>query len=159
AAAHADPDAASPAAHGVEAPIEAVPWSQVGPGWTLALWSPAPGHGAGEAPPDTPTPRDVSTTLYLVDPAGGRYAITPFRPSSDGPPQVIDWSGDGGRALIDAHRPASSAALIEVDLHTGTQTTLDVDGRPQYTRPNGKAVLLATGSYDSVPGSLVRADL
>jgi TolB protein len=42
ATAHADPDASpAPAAHGVEAPLGAVPWAQVGPGWTLAMWSPA----------------------------------------------------------------------------------------------------------------------
>ena len=33
--------AALPAAHGVEAAIGSVPWSQVGPGWMLAT------HGAG----------------------------------------------------------------------------------------------------------------
>ena len=35
--------AAQPAAHGVEAAIATIPWSQVGPGWTLATWSPVPG--------------------------------------------------------------------------------------------------------------------
>src|ERR1700704_1246205 len=64
---------AEPAARGVEAPIETIPWSQVGPGWMLALWSPATGHRPGETPaPNEPTPDKVARTLYLVDPAGGR---------------------------------------------------------------------------------------
>jgi hypothetical protein len=45
--AHAEPEA-SPAAHGVEAPIGAIPWSQVGLGWTLATWSPVSGQYFGE---------------------------------------------------------------------------------------------------------------
>ena len=32
--------AAPAAAHGVEATINDVPWEDVGPGWTLATWSP-----------------------------------------------------------------------------------------------------------------------
>jgi hypothetical protein len=43
-AAHATP---SPAARGVEAPIDTIPWSQVGPGWVLATWSPLTGNRPG----------------------------------------------------------------------------------------------------------------
>jgi hypothetical protein len=168
ATAHADPDASqAPAAHGVEAPLGAVPWSQVGPGWTLAMWSPAIGTRPGEQPaPGAPTFQTATTTLYLVDPAGGRYAITTFGPSSDGPPELIDWSGDGSRALFQAHGPGSSTTFTEVDLHTGTKTTLPplpIDSypypHPHYTRPNGKALLLATTENGSAPGRLVRVDL
>jgi hypothetical protein len=166
--AYADPDASpAPAAHGVEAPLGAVPWSQVGPGWTLAMWSPAPGLHPGEVPPPgSPSRQTATTTLYLVDPAGGRYAITTFAPSSDGPPQLIDWSGDGNRALFQAHGRGSSTTVTEVDLHTGTKTTLPplpIDSypypQPHYTRPNGKALLLATHQNGSAPGRLMRVDL
>src|ERR1700737_3037313 len=53
ATAHADQ---TPAAHGVEAPIGAIPWPQVGPGWLLAMWSPVTGGHPGEQPaPGEPT--------------------------------------------------------------------------------------------------------
>jgi hypothetical protein len=80
ATAHAEPDA-SPTAHGVEAASGAVPWSQVGPGWMLATWSPVSGRRPGEeAPAGEPTYEAAATTLYLVDPEGRRYAITTFPP-------------------------------------------------------------------------------
>src|SRR5882757_4627076 len=70
----------TPAAHGVEAALETVPWTQVGPGWMLATWSPVSGGSPGEPPaPGEPSRDTATTTLYLVDPAGGRYAITTFR--------------------------------------------------------------------------------
>jgi hypothetical protein len=172
ATANADPVASpAPVAHGVEAPLGAAPWAQVGPGWTLAMWSPAVDTRSGEQPaPGAPTFQTATTTLYLVDPAGGRYAITTFEPSSNGPPELIDWSGDGSRALIETLRPTSSTpstTVTEVDLHTGTKTTLpplpgDIDpsfGYVHYTRPSGKALLLATWINGEKPGRLVRVDL
>ena len=136
------------AAHGVEAPLGAVPWSQVGPGWMLAIWSPVPGLHPGESPPPgSPTRQASTTTLYLVDPAGGRYPITTFPPPGDGPtPQLVDWSGDGTRALFTTSEKGKTV-LTEVDLSSGTKSTFTVDGTlvtPLYTRPDGKAVLLDT---------------
>src|SRR5690349_1412650 len=88
------------AAHGTEASIESIPWSQVGPGWMLATWSPVSGTRPGEdQPPNEPTRDAAATTLYLVDPAGGRYLITTFAPPGDkGGPEMVDWSGDGSKA-------------------------------------------------------------
>jgi TolB protein len=160
--AHSEPDA-SPAAHGVEAPIGAVPWSQVGPGWMLAMWSPVSGRRPGEkAPAGEPTYEEAATTLYLVDPAGGRYAITTFAPpGKSSTPQLIDWSGDGRRALL-AAEVHDSTVLTEVDLHTGAHTTFTVDGNylsPRYSQPDGKAVLLSRSGYAPQSGSLERVDL
>jgi TolB protein len=147
-------------AHGAEAPIGAVPWSEVGPGWTLAMWSPAAPTKAGAEPPAGDPP---PTTLYLVNPEGGRYALTTFPARGDGgSPQLVDWSGDGSRALfyegIDRDRK-----VVEVDLRTGTQTTFTVkDGystTPRYTLPEGKAVLLAKSNDVDGPPSLKRVDL
>jgi hypothetical protein len=136
------------AAHGVEAPLGAVPWSQVGPGWMLAMWSPVPGLHTGESPPPgSPTYQTASTTLYLVDPAGGRYAITTFPAPGDGSsPSLADWSGDGTRALFTT-TDKDNTVLTEVDLRSGSKTTFTVKGNsgtPRYTRPDGKAVLLET---------------
>ncbi|OBK46781.1 hypothetical protein [Mycobacterium sp. 1081908.1] len=162
-AAHAEPDNAQPmAAHGVEAPLGAVPWSQVGPGWMLAMWSPAPGLRPGETPPPgAPTWETATTTLYLVDPAGGRYPITTFPPPGKAQsPKLVDWSGDGTRALFSTEEK-DRTVLTEVDLRSGAKTTFTVDRtgvNPRYTRPDGKAVLLYKWK-ESKPGSLERVDL
>ena len=145
--ASAEPDnSPTMAAHGVEAALAAVPWSQVGPGWMLAMWSPAPGLRPGESrPPGSPTYQTAATTLYLVNPAGGRYAITTFPPPGDGSsPSLVDWSGDGTRALFTTSENGNTV-LTQVDLRNGSKTTFTVKGTsptPRYTRPDGKAVLL-----------------
>jgi TolB protein len=160
--AHAEPDnAPAVAAHGVEAPLATVPWSHVGPGWMLAMWSPAPGLHPGEKPPaGSPTFQTATTTLYLVDPAGGRYAITTFPPPGDGPsPQLIDWSGDGTHALFSTEEKGRTV-ITEIDLRSGAKTTFTVEGSPtlRYTRPDGKAVLLSSRE-GSGPATLERVDL
>jgi hypothetical protein len=150
----------SAAAHGVEAPIESIPWSQVGPGWVLATWSPISGTRPGEDPPPNEASNDTAaTTLYLVDPAGGRYPITSFRPPGDEPSDgLVDWSGDGSKALLHPEYAEPSNAVI-VDMHTGKQTTVPVDGYPRFSRPDGKALLLNRVGDNDRPGTLKRVDL
>lgn len=161
--AHAEPDnPPTMAAHGVEAPLETVPWSQVGPGWLLAMWSPVPGlHPGEQPPPGSPSWETATRTLYLVDPAGGRYPITTFPPTDHGAsPRLVDWSGDGTRALFIAEEKGRKT-LTEVDLRSGEKKTFSVDGTnvsPRYTRPDGKAILLDRWNL-SGPGSLERVDL
>lgn len=158
--------AASPATdapavtHGVEASIADVPWSKVGPGWTLATWSPVTPHMPGvQPPPGEPTWGTVSTTLYLVDPAGNRYAITTFAPADrKSDLTLLDWSGDGSHALFGQEYPAPTTALL-VDLHTGSQTTIDVNGYPEFTRPDGKAILVSTDGGNDQSATLKRIDL
>jgi hypothetical protein len=156
--------AAQPAAHGVEAAIAAVPWSEVGPGWMLATWSPVPATAPGvEPPPGDPTRDKATTTLYLLDPAGVRYAITTFPPPGEkAQPELVGWSSDGSHALfkVESADPSTSSTAIIVDLHNGTQTSLTVHGSPRFTRPDGKALLL-TGYPDGFtgPASLERVDL
>lgn len=147
------------AAHGVEAAITDVPWSRVGPGWMLAMWSPVALHMPGVQPaPDEPTPDEATTTLYLVDPAGNRYSITTFGPGDKGTKELLDWSGDGSHALFGAKYPAPQT-VISVDLHTGAQTTIPVNGYPRYTHPDGKALLVSADNNENVPGTLKRLDL
>jgi hypothetical protein len=158
---------ASPAAdatavtHGVEASIADVPWPDVGPGWTLATWSPATPTMPGVEPaPGEPTWETASTTLYLVGPTGNRYAITTFAPEESQRMALLDWSGDGSRALFGTENPAPDT-VISVDLHTGGKTTIEVDGHPEFTRPDGKALLVSNGyQYDDArPLTLKRLDL
>ncbi|MBB3605819.1 TolB protein [Mycolicibacterium sp. BK556] len=147
---------ATPAA-ATEAAVKDVPWSKVGPGWTLAEWSPVVPHRPGEQrDPDEPTHETVGTTLYLVDPAGSRYAITTFAPGTE--MRLVDWSGDGSHALFTGSY-ASPTSAISVDLHTGEQTTIPIDGHPAYTRPNGTALLVSNSFNGSQPGTLKRVDL
>lgn len=157
----ASASAAQPAAaRGVEASITSIPWSRVGPGWMLATWSPVSGTRPGEdQPPNEPSRDTATTTLYLVDPAGGRYPITTFPPPGDKPSvDIADWSGDGSKALLSAEYVERSNAII-VDLHTGEQTVVPVDVYPRFTRPDGRALLLShTGDSDH-PGKLERVDL
>jgi hypothetical protein len=110
--------------------------------------------------PNEPAPDVDPTTMYLVDPQGNRYPITTFAPGAD--PQVIDWSGDGSHALVkpEKYEPAASSAhLISIDLHTGAQTTLPIEGYARYTRPDGNALLVATDNDRETPGTLKRVDL
>jgi TolB protein len=157
------PTAAAPTtpavAKGVEAAIGAVPWDKVGPGWMLAMWSPfTPVHPGETLPPGDPDPETVTTTLYLVDPTGNRYAITSFPPGDDSGQHLADWSGDGSHALFTAGYGATPKA-VSIDLHTGERTTIPVAGTHSYTRPDGKAILVSTDAKKDVPGTLKRIDL
>jgi hypothetical protein len=145
--------AAPAAAHGVEATINDVPWSKVGPGWTLATWSPVTARQPGENPaPGEGDPKTADTTLYLVDPGGNRYAISTFS-GDDARLNLTDWSGDGSHALF-----ADGSKVISVDLHTGEQTTIPAQGYPSYTRPDGKALRVSTRFSGKQPGTLKRVD-
>jgi hypothetical protein len=156
------------AARGVEAAIGTIPWTQVGPGWLLATWSQVPGRSAGNLPPGEPTPATATSTLYLIDPAGGRYPITTFPPPGTGPsPTLADWSGDGTHALFYAYAPAPSGTytVTTVDLRSGAQASFTIDNgansfdvAARYSRPQGKAVLLAK-SNGAEAGWLKRVDL
>ncbi|OBF08003.1 hypothetical protein A5730_09615 [Mycobacterium sp. ACS4054] len=110
-------------------------------------------------PPGAPSWQTAATTLYLVDPAGGRYPITTFPPPGDGPSaRLVDWSGDGTRALFSTVGK-DGTVLTEVDLRSGTKTSFIVDGTQpsiRYTRPDGKALLLYRASKTR---SLERVDL
>ena len=158
--------AAQPAARGVEAPIASVPWSQVGPGWTLATWSPVTGAGYGDQPrPGEPTPQTAATTLYLVDPAGGRYAISTFPAPGENHglrTKLFDWSGDGRRALLEEFDSRSDkTTMIDFDLATGARQSFTLDGHVvgAYTRPTGKAILLSRSAIGDLPAMLKRVDL
>lgn len=132
-----------------------VPWNQVGDGWTLATWNPVPGRLPGERPdPDAPAPAKVANTLFLIDPAGHRYAVTTFEPTDKGwHPHLVDWSGNGGRALL-----TMGDSVIVVDLHTGRQSSFPSSASARFSRPGGEAIVLSSTSHDQ-PSTLQRADL
>jgi hypothetical protein len=80
----------------------------------------------------------AGATLYLIDPAGGRYQLYRW-PATASPPELIDWSGDETRALL-----GTGGALEQVRLATGTVSHLRLPGGAQvigYTRPSGNGLL------------------
>ena len=118
-------------------------------------------------------PRRV-TASWLADVPDGRHDAVPGQPRGWSPcrsppsrrratvasPSLVDWSGDGTRALFTTSENGNTV-LTQVDLRNGSKTTFTVKGTsptPRYTRPDGKAVLLempkGLGS-----GSLERVDL
>jgi hypothetical protein len=179
------PQAPLPAV-GVELPGTKIPWNQVGPGWMLATWSTAPSLRPGETPPDGQPPV-APLTLYLLDPAGGRYAITTFPVvgASDNNlgdpgqvPDLVDWSGNGRHAMLedretcpmsfveqkwrcnDPNAPEQYTTITDVDLATGAKQSFTVDdwAHGAYSRPTGQAVLVSS-QYGSAPAPLKRVDL
>jgi TolB protein len=151
---------AKSSARGVEAAAATIPWAQVGSGWVLATWTAAITRQPGEPyAPGEPDPATAARTLFLVDPAGTRYAITTFPANVHGQPTLTDWSSDGSHALFFVP-DATTAASIVVDLHTGAQTAVPVDGAAKFARPDGTALLVTTHSADyRGPSFLKRVDL
>lgn len=118
-------------AAGQTGPRSAVPWARVGPGWVLAQYW--PGRFEGMAKPVA-----AAATLYLIDPAGGRYRLYRW-PVTRNPPFLTDWSGDKTRALVSTGR-----AVQQVVLATGQDSQVRLPGRAQvigYTRPDGQGLL------------------
>jgi hypothetical protein len=82
-------------------PRTAVPWSDVGSGWALAVAQP---HGVS------------SSQLSLVDPSGGRYQLASSLPAGA---RIADWSAVGAGALLLSNAPGGAEEVTEVDLRSG----------------------------------------
>lgn len=137
----------------------AIPWSHVGPRWSLALWS-SQAAKIYDTPNNSTSP--LSYSLFLVAPNGGRYFITSV-PSNT---SLLDWSPTTHRALLDeppfcpagAHCPAdvSQAVLVTMSLSSGRTLTTSEIGFSQtvlyssadFTRPRGRALLVETQTND-----------
>lgn len=113
-----------------EAPRVEIPWAQVGPGWTAAVWS---------ATVESPGPG----TLYFLSPAGTRYAIGQVPRGTE----VADVTADGRRILT---RGGSNGVVtaLEWDVPTGVSRPIPLPGTAtlamSYTKPSGKAILVQT---------------
>jgi hypothetical protein len=144
--------AAAPAARilseGKVASRAAVPWGKVGPGWALVMFSASQG-GEGVKPKAGPS------TLYLVDPQGGRYRLVTWAASSPRANwQLVAWSGDASRALFMTRSgPGGRERVDQLQLRTGHLTSFTLPARVDvlgYTRPDGLNIVAvrngATGS-------------
>jgi hypothetical protein len=130
--------AAKTLAAGQQGTRQQVPWAQVGPGWILAEWSPALTGSA--------------ISLFLVDPAGGRYLIDTFpaSPAASVPTILVDWSGDGQRALLTSRSGLGISPTVAVlNLRTLATTEFGLGpnaGAVGFTTPDGLAVIANVGS-------------
>jgi hypothetical protein len=141
-AANAATNAAGPTQAGTASPAQ--PLAAVGAGWTLAEYSSSTSFDA--------TPRkDLATTLYLVNPQGGRDALYRW-PAGQAEWRLLDWSGDKARALFAGPTTNTVGQLV---LATGKFTSFKLPGGTQpvsYSRPDGTAILAAqqAGSTDKI---------
>src|SRR5258706_3230862 len=127
-----------------------VPWGKVGPGWTLAMFSASQG-GEGVRPKGGPA------TLYLVNPAGGRYSLftRPARsPRSRWSLQA--WSGDVRRPLFTSGGAFGSATpehVYQLQLRTGAVTGFPLPAHVTavgYARPDGLNMVAEKGTATSL---------
>jgi TolB protein len=127
---------APPLARGQQGAESAIPWSEVGQGWSVALWS-----SSVSARQDT---------VYVVDPGGGRYAAASIPAANY--PSITDWSGDKQRVLISSETPgtAGGTTITDLDLATGATigslnlTNVGVLSDISFTRPDGLAIIVAS---------------
>jgi len=146
---------------GAEDPASAIPWRAVGQGWFVALWGP---HAAFEGFPPPRNWEQQATTIFLVDPLGGRYRVAALpAPSSY---QLFDWSGDGRRILVRTPSTGTDGRfdVEDIDLATG-KVLHDFRGSNsvawyQYSRPKGLAILASSQAVgEDGLASLVRLSL
>ncbi len=138
-----------------------VPWGKVGPGWALAMYSASQG-GEGIKP------KAGSSTLYLVDPLGGRYSLFTWPARSARSKWTLqDWSGDVSRALFTGAPSFGSNVrehVYQLTLRSGAVTGFTLPKGVTsvgYTRPDGLNILAQNGAFISPHsrGTLLRYNL
>jgi hypothetical protein len=123
----------------------AVPWNSVGAGWVLDTYS--TGTVATPAP----------VTLYLVSPAGAKYALLTWPASATPAPTLEAWAGNKTEALFQLHAPGGlPGGYGELNLSTGTMTRVAFPSTATtplgYTLPDGQQILGSTqsGATDTI---------
>ncbi len=132
-----------PLGAGKQAGRSEIPWSQVGPGWTLVLWTPST---TIDTRSEGAALRNAPESLFLVNPVGGRYLITTL--PVDDHLQLDEWSGDGRRALFDHWSNEQPTRYSELNLATGAWHDIGISGAlaVRYTKPLGLALLVQRNS-------------
>ncbi len=141
----------------------AIPWSLIGPGWTLAELSTAQPDVDGAAT------GGGSYTTYLVDPEGGKYRIQTTSGASA--PELLAWSGNAETALFRTSATAPGYGLLTLASGQMTSLSLPAGVTPVgFTRPHGLDILAVrqgqakyrlerynlAGAYQATLGSLPR---
>lgn len=118
-----------------------VPWSIVGSGWRLMQRE----HATNAVP-------NYDSSLYLYDPAAGRYLITDSLPANA---KLVGWSPDGDRAMVMTYDLASPTSVYYTSVYYQVQLRSGVVNRVlrtgpsnfiSYTRPRGSAFLIDAGT-------------
>jgi TolB protein len=114
-----------------------IPWSLIGPGWTLAEVSTAQPASNGSA-------IGGIRLTYLVDPEGGKYRIRTM--SGAAQPDLLAWSGNGKEALYAFPGAPGSGAMSYslLGLATGNLRALLLPAGVAalgFTRPDGLNIL------------------
>jgi TolB protein len=139
----------------------AVPWNRVGPGWSLALYSASQG-GEGVKP------TAGSSTLYLVNPSGGRYRMFSWRANSVQAKWSLEaWSGDRRRAMFVPDNELYGSVrqkVFQLQLRTGALTSFTLPAHVSavgYSRPDGLNILAerAASIAPAATGTLMRFSL
>jgi hypothetical protein len=130
----------------------AVPWGKVGPGWALAMYSATQQiqeKGGVKL-------KAGSSTLYLVDPQGGRYKLVTWSAKSPRAQwDLLGWSGDVKRALFSTGPIFLGSArqhVYQLQLRTGHVTGFRLPAKVNavgYTRPDGLNILAEKGTLGS----------
>jgi hypothetical protein len=122
-------------------PRSAIPWDQVGPGWTLVQETARATLTNGDHPEPAGTEQ-----VQLVDPSEHRYQI--YSPAAGW--YLVTWDGQhrhaiffGGSVEPSADHPYPSAKLMVVDLVDGNQHTFIVPSveEPPHFSGDGKTVI------------------
>jgi len=117
---------------GTGAATAALPWSSVGPGWVLDMYS--------KATRSKPAP----TTLYLVSPSGAKYALHSWKAAATRP-YLLAWAGSKTEALFQtiSARNGTVTGWQEMNLRTGKTTAVKFGGATPvgFTHPTGQQIL------------------
>lgn len=136
--------------------LASVPWGRVGPGWTLAMFS---RNSGGEGVPL----KYGATTLYLVNPQGGRYSLRTWPARNVAWQwQLLDWSGDTRRALFTSVGARDRVQVHQLQLRTGRVSTFTMPADMRvlgYTRPDGLNILMSKSQSAGNRGTLQRYSL
>ncbi len=140
---------------GVLAPRSAVPWSSVGPGWTLVLYDSA--RCSCGVPLRVEGPGWEA--LLLVSPSGARYTMAHWavRPAVHW--TLLDWSRATRTALLTGFSDNPSASTtFELDLVTGAEARVAAAGVTGFA-PDGTDLLASsTTSGDVTTIDVLRPD-
>ena len=126
-------------------PRSAVPWDQVGPGWTLLQDAP---HTKFDAHADRHP--DQRERVLLIDPHGVKYLITTLAPEQW---MLRDWSARTERVLfLPTHRDVihpGQDSLVVFDLRAGTGRTIRMPAGSESERfsgPQDQSILFGTAT-------------
>ena len=136
--------------------LASVPWSRVGPGWTLAMFS-------RDAGAEGKLIKYGPSTLYLVSPRGGRYALKTWPARSAASHWLLrSWSGDTLRALFTSAGASDTVQVHQLQLRTGRISSFTLPANRAvvgYTRPDGLNILVAKWAPSFTRGTLQRYSL